>query len=65
MVEAWVVEGLHDGFVTGSPGFLENSRKSSQTVCHSFPMVRFFDVLLVSLERRSGEYGLRSLLTSV
>ena len=31
-----VVEGLDGGFVTGSPGFLESSGKTSQTVSHSF-----------------------------
>ena len=36
MVETWVVEGLDGGFVTGSPGFAESSRKTSQTVSNSF-----------------------------
>ena len=36
MVEAWVVEGLYDRFVTGSPGFAESSGKTSQTVSNSF-----------------------------
>ena len=33
---AWVVEGLNGGFVAGSPGFVESSGKTSQTVSHSF-----------------------------
>ena len=36
MIETWVVEGLDGGFVTGSPGFAESSRKTSQTVSNSF-----------------------------
>ena len=36
MVEAWLVDGLDDGFVTGSPGFAESSWKTSQTVFHFF-----------------------------
>ena len=35
MVEHWVVERLDDGFVTGSPGLAESSRKTSQRVSHS------------------------------
>ena len=34
--DAWVLEGLGGGFVTGSPGFAESSGKTSQTVYHSF-----------------------------
>ena len=33
---AWVVEGLYDWFVAGSPGFLESSGNASQTVSHYF-----------------------------
>ena len=36
MVEAWMVKELDSGFVTGSPGFVESSGKTSQTVYHSF-----------------------------
>ena len=32
---AWVVEGLDGGFATGSPGSLESSGKTPQTVTHS------------------------------
>ena len=34
--DAWVLEGLGGGFITGSPGFAESSGKTSQTVYHSF-----------------------------
>ena len=33
---AWMVEGLNGGFVAGSPGFVESSGKTSQTISHSF-----------------------------
>ena len=33
---AWVVEKLDGWCVTGFPGFVESSRKYSQTVSHSF-----------------------------
>ena len=33
---AWVVERLDGWCVTGSPGFVESSGKTSQTVSHSF-----------------------------
>ena len=33
---AWVVEELDGGFVTGSPGFVESSGKTSQTFSYSF-----------------------------
>ena len=36
MVEAWVMEGLDGGFVTGSPGFAKSSGKTSHTVSDSF-----------------------------
>ena len=36
MAEAWVLYRIDGGFVTGSPGFAESSRKTSQTVFNSF-----------------------------
>ena len=57
MVEAWVVEGLNDGFVTGPPGFSESSGKTSETVSHSFSILP--QCIFVSLKRRSGECCLR------
>ena len=35
---AWVVKRLDDWCVTGSPGFVESSGKTSETVSHSFPV---------------------------
>ena len=32
----WVVEGLDNGFVAGSPEFVESSGKILQTISHSF-----------------------------
>ena len=43
--DAWVLEGLGGGFVTGSPEFAQSSGKTSQTVSHSFSisaMMRFW-----------------------
>ena len=62
MVEAWVVEGLDDGFVTGPPGFSESSGKTSETVSHPFSISP--RCIFVSLKRRSGECCLRCLLTN-
>ena len=62
-MEAWVVERLVDGFVTGSPGFEESSGKTDQTVCHFF-FNYHRNVFLVILERRNGECDLRCLVTN-
>ena len=63
IVYTWVVQGLDGGFVTGFPRFVESSGKTSQTVSHFF--FNFHgDVFLVSLKRRNGESGLRSLLAN-
>ena len=52
---ACVVEGRGGGFVTDSPGFVESSGKTSQTVHHSCSIsaAMFF----LSVERRSGGCG--------
>ena len=36
MVKAWVLEGLDDGFVIGSPRLLESSGTTSKTISYSF-----------------------------